>query len=249
MGARPPRRRPVEPSFPLIPAMIAVVLAGFAVGGAISYAINREPAVPAPSPTSQLAVATLPLRSPAPLATPAKSPLSTPSASALPSPTPLAAASPAPSLAPSPQATPEPAATASREPAPVPTLSLRPTLRPPVATLSPGVAAAAGDEIDSPLGRDAGGLVRRYLGALIAGDETTAATALGTEASSRGLHLAEEEFIDRSTRITGLRTHTSGNSVTVETDIEATSGSYFERFLVERGPAGLVIREHDFIKP
>ncbi len=104
------------------------------------------------------------------------------------------------------------------------------------------------EEIDSSLGRDAGGLVRRYLGALIAGDETAAATALGVDAS-RGLHLAEEEFIDRSTRITGLRTHTSGNSVTVETDIEATSGSYFERFLVERGPAGLVIREHDFIKP
>ncbi len=61
--------------------------------------------------------------------------------------------------------------------------------------------------------------------------------------------MAEEEFIDRSTRITGLRTHTSGETVMVETDIEAARGTYFERFLVARGASGLVIREHDFIKP
>lgn len=59
----------------------------------------------------------------------------------------------------------------------------------------------------------------------------------------------EEEFIDRSTRIIGLRTHTSGDTVTVETDIEAERGTYFARFLVARSANGLVIREHDYIKP
>jgi hypothetical protein len=91
--------------------------------------------------------------------------------------------------------------------------------------------------------------VRRYIAALVAGDEGTAKSALGEDASSPGLRIAEEEFIDRSTRITGLRTHTSGETVTVETDIEAARGTYFARFLVARGANGLVIREHDYIKP
>jgi hypothetical protein len=112
-----------------------------------------------------------------------------------------------------------------------------------------GSPAAPGEEIDSSFGRDAGALVRRYIAALMAGDEATAAGALGEDASSRGLHMAEEEFIDRSTRITGLRTHTSGDTVMVETDIEGARGTYFERFLVAHGANGLVIREHDFIKP
>lgn len=91
--------------------------------------------------------------------------------------------------------------------------------------------------------------MRRYVGALVAGDEETAKSALGEDASSPRLHIAEEEFIDRSSRITGLRTHTSGETVTVETDIEAARGTYFARFLVARGASGLVIRDHDFIKP
>jgi hypothetical protein len=99
------------------------------------------------------------------------------------------------------------------------------------------------------MGSEAAALVRRYLGALIAGNEVAAATAFGEDASSRGLALVEEEFIDRSARITGLRTHTSGETVMVETDIEAARGTYFARYLVARGTNGLVIREHDYIKP
>jgi hypothetical protein len=118
-----------------------------------------------------------------------------------------------------------------------------------VRTSASASASPAGDEVDSSFGRDAGALVRRYIGALVAGDEPAAAAALGEDASSPGLHIAEEEFIDRSSRITGLRTHTSGETVTVETDIEAARGTYFARFLVARGASGLVIRDHDFIKP
>jgi hypothetical protein len=217
--------------------MIFVILAGFGIGAAISYITNREPAAAPPagrSPSPLLAVATpphaLPILAPA---SASPSPHATPRpASPAPSATPPAATpSPAPTAEPSPRATPSPLVTA-------------------VARAGAGASASpAADEVDSSFGRDAGALVRRYIGALVAGDEPAAAAALGEDASSPGLHIAEEEFIDRSSRITGLRTHTSGETVTVETDIEAARGTYFARFLVARGASGLVIRDHDFIKP
>jgi hypothetical protein len=83
--------------------------------------------------------------------------------------------------------------------------------------------------------------VRRYLDALIAGENTTASAVLAP-----GGTLKEAAFLDDSARVTGVhvtRSDTSG--AFVQADIAAKGGNYVATFHVANGGS---IDEHDYIK-
>jgi len=91
--------------------------------------------------------------------------------------------------------------------------------------------------------------VRRYLGALIAGNEDAARTALGGSAGGRALDLKEEAFLDRDARILSVRTRrVDAASATVDVEIGASNGTYVATYHVTAGPNGLVIDAHDYIR-
>jgi hypothetical protein len=91
--------------------------------------------------------------------------------------------------------------------------------------------------------------VRRYLDALIAGNENAAYAALGKGPGEPGASLSEEAFIDRGTRITSMRTTSSDpTGATVEVELSSSRGSYFATYHVTNGPNGPVIDQHDYIK-
>ena len=91
--------------------------------------------------------------------------------------------------------------------------------------------------------------MRRYLSALIAGNEDGAYAALGGRAGDRGIDLKEEAFIDRDSRIATLRARRSdASTATVEAEISSRRGSYFATFHITNGPNGPYIDQHDYIK-
>jgi hypothetical protein len=91
--------------------------------------------------------------------------------------------------------------------------------------------------------------VRRYLVALINGNESGAYAALGGSSGDRGLSLKEETFVDKDTRITSIRTTKSDASgATVEVEISSTRGTYFATYHVATGANGTIIDQHDYIK-
>jgi hypothetical protein len=123
--------------------------------------------------------------------------------------------------------------TPSPIPSPAPTIAPAPT--PPPPPLSFADAAA--------------GVVRRYLGALIAGNEDSAYAALGGRVGDRGLDLKEEAFLDRESRIVAVRSRRSdAASATVEVELSSRRGSYFATYHVTSGPNGPYIDQHDYIR-
>jgi hypothetical protein len=91
--------------------------------------------------------------------------------------------------------------------------------------------------------------VRRYLNALMAGNENAAYAALGKAPGDSGAQLSEEAFIDRSARITALRTtNVDATGATVEAEISSDRGTYYATYHVTNGPDGPVIDQHDYIK-
>jgi hypothetical protein len=96
---------------------------------------------------------------------------------------------------------------------------------------------------------DDAAVVRRYLDALVAGNESGAYAALGGSAGDHGLTLKEEAFIDKDARVTSLHaTHTDAGGSTVVAEISATSGNYVATFHVAHGSNGSFIDQHDYIK-
>ena len=92
-------------------------------------------------------------------------------------------------------------------------------------------------------------MVRRYIGALIAGDETGAYAALGGTSSDRNLDLKEEAFLDKDARITSMRVSRSdATGTTVDAEITSGRGSYVATYRVTNGPNGSIISQHDYIK-
>ncbi len=92
-------------------------------------------------------------------------------------------------------------------------------------------------------------VVRRYLDALIAGNETAAYAALGGSAGDHRSTLKEEAFLDKDARITSLHaTHTDAGGATVVAEISATQGNYVATFHVTHGSNGSFIDQHDYIK-
>ena len=89
--------------------------------------------------------------------------------------------------------------------------------------------------------------MRRYIGDLVAGNEAAAYAELGKTPGDGGL--AEEAFIDRSTRITSIRTtgH-DATGATVEVELRSSRGAYYATYHVTNGPGAPVIDQHDYIK-
>lgn len=91
--------------------------------------------------------------------------------------------------------------------------------------------------------------MRRYVDALIAGNENAAYAALGASPGDPNARLSEEAFIDRGTRITSIRTTgINGNGATVEVEFSSSRGAYYGTYHVTTTPNGPVIDQHDYIK-
>lgn len=270
----PPRRSPGGGSslLPTIALGIGVVVAGLGIGAFLSALQAKHEstsrtsttAVARITPVPQATRAAEPTPVPHPTATPTAEPSPTPEPSAAPasptpapSPTPRASAtaSPVPSARPSaPAATATPAPTEKPTPRPTPAPTERPTPRPtaeptlkPVVTPRPATPAPRATPVTA-VGA-AQNTVRRYLADLIAGNESAAYAELGKAPGDPGAQLSEEAFIDRSTRITGIRTTgTDATGTTIGVDIVSSRGTYYATYHVTNGPGGPVIDQHDYIK-
>jgi hypothetical protein len=128
---------------------------------------------------------------------------------------------------------------------------VRPTVRPtPHPTVPPAIPPTTVPRVaQAGPSTSAEATVRRYLAALIAGNENAAYAALGASPGDSNVQLSEEAFIDRGTRISSMRTTLANqNGATVEVEMTSARGSYFGTYHVTNGPNGPVIDQHDYIK-
>jgi outer membrane biosynthesis protein TonB len=276
MPEAPRRRRPSSPSsrrssgssiLPTIALGIGVVVAGLGIGaflssmqtkGTTTRTASRIPApvvTPVPQPPRRpVAVATLvahptptPIRTPKPSPSPSAEPTVTPEATAKPTPAQTAKAVARVTAAPSAEPTAKAVATEAPTEKPTATPTRRPT--PVRATPRPAEVAAAPVQTAPGFGGTAQTAVRRYLDALMAGNENGAYAALGKAPGDAGAELSEEAFIDRSTRVTSMRTTSvDATGATVEAEIRSDRGTYYATYHVTNGPSGPVIDQHDYIK-
>jgi len=194
-----------------------------------------------PSPRASATPRPTPSASPTPAGTPTAGGTATPSATATPRATPT------------PHATPKPVAAASARPVETPRPTERPTPRPterptphPTERPTPAPASVARAVPPAPVSA-AQSTVRRYLNALIAGNDAGAYAELGRAPGEGGL--SERSFIDRETRITSMRTtSTDPTGATVEVELSSSHGPYVATYHVTNGPNGPVIDQHDYIK-
>lgn len=272
MPRRTPPRRPraaKSPWLPLVPIAIAIVIGGLAIGAGLSKLFTRSDdganvavapsplaaqGTPAPHRKKPVIVATIvPRITPSPEPTPSDLPSPSPEPSG--SPTPRASSSAIarvlPSERPSERPTPviEPSAaqagaeTPLRRRSPVPPATLPPDTKP------SGLRASAQTVAPVPA-TPAVAVVRRFIDALKRGDEVGAYAALGGLPGDKGLSLPEESFVDSNARITSVRsTRSEDGSATVELEIAAAKGTYFGTYHVIQNAKGLIIDQHDFIKP
>jgi hypothetical protein len=273
--SEPPRRRRIPPSpprgrasragagiLPTIALGIGVVVAGLGIGAFLSALQNKNAATPAPLASNAFPLVT-------PVAQPTRGPvaIATIVARATPSPTPEPTATPAPTAAP--RATTRPTAAATTAPAaataapatvaprhvaavPVPVVITPAPVR--TAPTLPPYAHAAGERSASehPAEGFAGlaqATVRRYLNALIAGDEGSAYAAFGATPGDPNVQLTEQAFLDSGAHISSLRvTRTDPSGATVEVELSTARGPYEATYHVTRGPNGPIIDQHDYIK-
>jgi len=244
---------------------LGIVVAGLGIGALLGAFAQRgqndAPAAPysaAPevttvpqTPRGPVAIATLaPPHTAEPTEEPSPSPEPSASETAAPSPSPRASATPRPS----PVATVTATATATPSPAAPPTV--RPTSRPlPSATPRPVAVAPAtsappivGGEPLS-IASSAPAIVRKYLNALMSGDESGAYAALGGAPGDAGLTLSEESFLDPNAKIDTLKTTpVSPMEAQVDAEITTAKGTYEATYRVKYGAHGAYITSHDYIK-
>lgn len=240
----PRRRSPAAPQppqggapIPLLVLVVGVVVAGLGIGALASAYQQRMVGIPAvlataaPLPATSPAVAATPA---APSVAPAVEPSPVPTPARTPAPVePVATSSPTPAATAGPTATPPPSPAAAPSPAEKPAPTLAPSPASPAAT---GSAAAVS-------------LVRRYLDALVAGNESAAYAAFGGIAGDRRPALLEQAFIDRDAQIGSVRVlRTDAGGSTVNAEVVSGRGSYVATFHVTTGPAGPAIDRHDYIK-
>jgi hypothetical protein len=90
----------------------------------------------------------------------------------------------------------------------------------------------------------ASAVVRRYVDALIAGDDKTALSALGGSGT-----LSEQAFIDPTSRIVSMKvTRIDASNASVGCEIASAKGHYYATYHVTAATSGPYISEHDFIK-
>lgn len=91
--------------------------------------------------------------------------------------------------------------------------------------------------------------MRRYLDALITGNDAGAYASFGVAPGDPNVRLTEAAFIDRTSRIVSLRTtHADVTGATVEAEVTSTHGAYYVTYHVSRAPGGAVIDGHDYIR-
>jgi hypothetical protein len=246
---------------------LGIVVAGLGIGALLGafaqrgqsgspsaqYSVAPEVTTVPQAPRGPVAIATLaPPHTAEPTEAPTPTPDPSPSETAAPSPSPSPRRSPTPAPTATPAAT--PAATAT--PVPTPVATVRPTPRPvPAATARPVVVAApatappiVGGEPLS-ITSSAPAVVRRYLGSLISGDETSAYAALGGAPGDAGLTLSEESFLDPNAKIDSIKTTpVSPMEAQVDAEITSAKGTYEATYRVKYGAHGAYITSHDYIK-
>jgi hypothetical protein len=125
----------------------------------------------------------------------------------------------------------------------------RPTAAPtPKPTAAPSEPPIVGGT-PVPIAASAQSLVRRYLEALIHGDEASGYASLGGDAGDPGLTLSEEAFLDPNAHVTSVRTTSAdASSALVEAEISTAKGTYYGTYHVAYGKHGVYIASHDYIK-
>jgi cytoskeletal protein RodZ len=265
----PPRRRrsPSSPQqrrtsregngiLPTIALGVGVVVAGLGIGAFLSALQSKSAGAPGPAPSGVLPVVT-------PVAQPSRGPVAIATLVGHPSPTPT------PEPTDTPEATDTPISTATPAATTTPSAPARATAAPPRAVPTPVVVTPvpaahavatlpsyAEHEPARPAERPAEGFgaqaqatVRRYLDAIISGDENTAYGAFGVSPGDPNIQLTEQGFLDSGARITALRTrHVDATGATIEAELSTARGAYEATYHVSRGPNGPVIDQHDYIK-
>jgi hypothetical protein len=219
--------------------------------GPVAIATIFARATPTPKPTAKPSASATPRRTAPPTTAPTATPAPRASATAQPSlaATPRATGAPAPSPSPrrvaaAPRVVPTPVVItpAPQHVAPVPVETVpsyaqREPERPPTQRPAEG------------FGVQAQSTVRRYLNALIAGDEGAAYGAFGVAPGDPNVQLSEQAFLDSGARITSLRTtHVDASGATVSVELSTARGPYEATYHVARGANGPVIDQHDYIK-
>jgi len=195
---------------------------------------------PTPHPTAAATTRPKPTATPRPRAT--ATPAATPAAAATSSAA-LAAATPAPATpAPVRRRTPPPVVI-TPAPAQTPLVITPPPHRAPASQRVAQAAPATG------MRGEAEATVRRYITALVHGNESAAYAALGASPGDPNARLSEEAFVDPGTRIVSMRTNAADASgATVEVELSSSRGTYFATYHVRSGPNGPVIDQHDYIR-
>ena len=132
--------------------------------------------------------------------------------------------------------TPKPAAAEPTQ-TPVPAAS-------PASSAASTAPAAVASQAPSDYDERASGVVRRYIEALVRGDEKTAKALLGNEGT-----FSEQAFLDPSARIVLLKvTRLDASNASVGCEIAAAKGHYYGTYHVKAAAGGPYISEHDYIK-
>jgi hypothetical protein len=253
--SEPPRRRRSAPQrrdarpvsiLPTIALGIGVVVAGLGIGAFLSALQRNAANAPATAPTVGAMVITpvpqpsrdaLALVTPVPHATSSPTPHASPTSSAEATGTPAATAAATVTPAATPTVTPAPRRSAS--PRPVPTATkIRSGLVIPVATAPP-----------APFTEVAETTVRRYIDAVITGNDASAYAAFGATPGDPNVRLTEAAFVDRSSHIISMHTtHSDVTGSTIGVEVSSSHGSYYITYHVSRAPGGAVIDGHDYIR-
>jgi hypothetical protein len=274
MSTPPRRRRPAPRSkseggswLPTIAIGLGVVIAGLgigALGGAFLQRGEQRPATDAQpvALATSTAAAPPPLgRAPVAIATfiarPSPTREATPEPTVEPTPEPTSAPTPtAPPATPTPRASARPEAAVRAGATPQPVVAVAPTraASPRALVTTPEPTAEATSEVTpaapatsaaaSSYDEHASAVVRRYVEALIRGDEKTAYAALGGSGT-----LSEQEFLDPSARIVSIKvTRIDASNASVGCEIASAKGQYYATYHVSAATSGPYITEHDYIK-
>lgn len=278
MSSKPPTRRSRrqasgDPSLPIIPILIGVIVLGFVIGAGLSLAGRHDTTVVAvassPSAQSDTAAPVTPAPTEKPTPVPTEGPTDVPTrvparpsaAAALAS---AVAASPPPKVAATPRvavasAVPSVAAaratpTGAPEKAQVAAAPTRAVSATDAATVQPSAAPAAtptGIAADSAFATLSAAVVRQYLEAVKRGDEDGAYAALGTSPGAKGASLSEAGVVDSRTHVGRIDAHAAANdNVLVSVQLQTASGPYFGQYTVHKTDTGAaVITAHSIAKP
>ncbi len=231
---------------PAVPVPLAIATLGAPHTARPAPTPTQPPTV---EPTSEPTNEPTPSAAPSPTLAPSPRPTMTPRAVAAASAAParVAVAQTAPTARAVKTAQPEaaPAATSAPETAvPVPAATAAPAV--PAATVAPAATAVSPE---SPAGsaydEHASAVVRRYIDALVRGDQKSAYDALG----GAGGTLTEQAFIDPTARIVSLKvTRIDAANASVGCEIRSAKGRYYGTYHVTAATSGPYISQHDYIK-